>query len=319
MATSIEIDNLVVRHGDLVAVDQLSLHVEAGQVVALLGPTGAGKTSTVEVLEGFRRPSEGRVSVLGLDPVAKHAELVGSIGVMLQQGGVYPVMGPAQVLRLFASYYDNPLDPAGLLERLGLTEVARTPWRRLSGGEQQRLSLALALIGRPSVLFLDEPTAGVDVHGRATIREVIAEQAASGVTVLLTTHEMAEAEAVADRVAIIHRGRLATEGTMAELTGGGVRFGADPGLDVVGLSHALGAAVIVATPGTYVVEADASGELVADLGRWLADRDLTLGDLRSGATLEDTYTAIVGELAEAAPIDRGLSGRAATRSSRRRR
>ena len=320
MTASIEIEDLVVRHGDLMAVDHLTLSVEEGSVMALLGPNGAGKTSTVETLEGLRAPTEGRVRVLGLDPLADRARLVPSIGVMLQQGGVYPVMSPIEALRLFAAYYDDPLDPAGLLERLSLTEVAATPWRRLSGGEQQRLSLALALVGRPRVLFLDEPTAGVDVHGRTTIREVVAEQAAEGVTVLLTTHEMAEAEAVADHVAIIHRGRLAVTGTMAELTGGGVRFRAPAGLDTADLSAALGAPVAEVLPGTYSVEADTSGSLVADLGTWLAEHGHALSDLRSGASLEDAYSAVVGELALAEePVDRGLSGRSAQRSRGRRR
>ena len=314
------IEDLVVRHGELTAVDHLSLEVAEGGVMALLGPNGAGKTSTVETLEGLRAPSAGRVRVLGLDPISERSRLVADIGVMLQQGGVYPVMTPDQALRLFAAYYADPLDPADLLERLGLAEVAATPWRRLSGGEQQRLSLALALVGRPRVLFLDEPTAGVDVHGRATIREVIAEQASQGVTILLTTHEMAEAEAVADRVAIIHRGRLAVSGTMDELTSGGVRFGAPAGLDVADLSAALGATVIVTVPGSYAIDADTSGSLVGDLAGWLASRGLSLSDLRSGASLEDAYRAVVGELALAeASVDRGLSGRPATSGRRRRR
>ena len=317
---SIVIEDLVVRHGELTAVDHLSLEVAEGGVMALLGPNGAGKTSTVETLEGIRAPSAGRVRVLGLDPISERSRLVADIGVMLQQGGVYPVMTPDQALRLFAAYYADPLDPADLLERLGLAEVAATPWRRLSGGEQQRLSLALALVGRPRVLFLDEPTAGVDVHGRATIREVIAEQASQGVTILLTTHEMAEAEAVADRVAIIHRGRLAVSGTMDELTSGGVRFGAPAGLDVGNLSAALGATVIETVPGSYAIDADTSGSLVGDLAGWLASRGLSLSDLRSGASLEDAYRAVVGELALAeASVDRGLSGRPATSGRRRRR
>lgn len=291
-------NELVVRHGSVIAVDQLSLEVAEGEVLALLGPNGAGKTSTVETLEGYRSPDAGTVKVLGLDPVADHRALVRVMGIMLQHGGVYPTMTPRQVLRLFAAYYPDPVPPDSLLERLGLTHVAATPWRRLSGGEQQRLSLCLALIGRPSVLFLDEPTAGVDLHGRAAIREVIAEQAASGVAIILTTHELAEAEVVADRVAIIHRGRLAVQGTLAELTGGGVRFTAPPDLDLLSLGHTLGAGVTQAAPGRYVIDADASPSLVASLGGWLAERGATLDELRSGATLEDTYVTIVGELAD---------------------
>ena len=301
MDFALSISGLVVRHGDLVAVDQLSLDVQPGEVLALLGPNGAGKTTTVETLEGYRRPDEGSVRVLGLDPVADHRALVPSIGVMLQQGGVYPVMTPAQALALYAAYYDNPVRPAELLERLGLEEVATTPWRRLSGGEQQRTSLALALIGRPKVLFLDEPTAGVDLHGRATIRHLIAEQRELGVTILMTTHEMAEAEAVADRVAILHKGALARVGALSELTGGGVRFSTSPGIDLASLSESLSVTVEELEPGRYRIATTASPELVAHLGSWLAERSLTLGELRSGASLEDTYAEIVGDLALVVP------------------
>jgi ABC-2 type transport system ATP-binding protein len=237
------------------------------------------------------------VRVLGLDPVTDHRRLVPDIGVMLQQGGVYPVMTPAQALRLFAGYYPDPVPPHELLSRLGLDEVASTPWRRLSGGEQQRVSLALALIGRPKVLFLDEPTAGVDLHGRASIREVIAEQRMLGTAILLTTHELAEAEAVADRVAILHRGRLARIGTIGELTGGGVRFRAPAGLDLADLSMTIGATVTAQDDGRYRIEAEASPQLVADLGAWLAGRGATLDELRSGASLEDAYVEVVGDLA----------------------
>ncbi len=133
--------------------------------MALLGPNGAGKTSTVETLEGYRRPADGTVRVLGLDPIADHRALTRRMGVMLQRGGVYPAMSPREAVRLFAGYYDDSEEPEGLLYRVGLIPVATTPWRRLSGGEQQRLSLALALVGRPWVAFLDEPTAGVDPAG----------------------------------------------------------------------------------------------------------------------------------------------------------
>ena len=312
MDAALTISGLVVRHGSVTAVDHLDLEIATGEVLALLGPNGAGKTTTVETLEGYRSPDEGVVRVLGLDPVADHARLVPSIGVMLQHGGVYPVMTPRQALTLYAAYYDDPVPPVELLERLGLTGVAATPWRRLSGGEQQRTSLALALIGRPRVLFLDEPTAGVDLHGRAAIRELVLEQRAAGVSVLMTTHEMAEAEAVADTVAILHRGQLARVGTLAELTGGGVRFQTAAGLDIAALGAVLGTAVTEEAPGRYTIAATTSPELVASLGTWLAARGATLDELRSGASLEDTYTEVVGELAfETAPE------RPAARSSRR--
>ena len=315
MEPTLHISGLIVRHGDVTAVDQLNLDVMEGEVLALLGPNGAGKTTTVETLEGYRRPDAGYVRVLGLDPVADHAQLIPSLGVMLQHGGVYPVMTPRQALTLYAAYYDTPVAPSELLARLDLEHVATTPWRRLSGGEQQRTSLALALIGRPRVLFLDEPTAGVDLHGRAAIREIIAEQRAAGVTVLMTTHEMAEAEAVADRVAIMHRGVLARLGTLADLTGGGVRFRAPAGLDLSALSTALSTHVEEYSAGHYRITAASDPALIAKLGSWLAENGASLEELRSGASLEDTYREVVGDLASETDVRAASTGR--PRRSRR--
>ena len=206
----------------------------------MLGPNGAGKTSTVETLEGYRRPAAGQVRVLGLDPIADHAALSGRVGVMLQRGGVYPMLGPRRVLDLFAGYYPDPVPADELLDLVGLRAVAATPWRHLSGGEQQRLSLALALVGRPEVAFLDEPTAGVDPEGRIAVRAVVAGLKEKGVCVVLTTHELGEAEKMADRIVILSAGRVVLEGTPHGLTAGAgagrrpaappvVTFGAPPG------------------------------------------------------------------------------------------
>ncbi len=241
---AVRCDELIVRYGSTVAVDRLSFTAGRGEVVAVLGPNGAGKTSTVECLEGYRPVSGGTASVLGLDPRRDHTALAARIGVMLQRGGVYPMLGATRLLRLFAGYYDCPADPDELLERVGLSRVARTPWRRLSGGEQQRLSLALALIGRPEVLFLDEPTAGVDPEGRLAVRDIVDEQRVGGSCVVLTTHELAEAERLADRVVIIDGGRKLAEGTPAGLSSsseqGTVRFGAAAGLDMGALRAGIG-------------------------------------------------------------------------------
>jgi ABC-2 type transport system ATP-binding protein len=297
---AVEVSELVVRYGHTTAVDRLSLQAEAGQVLALLGPNGAGKTTTVETLEGYRRPSAGHARVLGLDPIADHARLVPQIGVMLQRGGVYPAMNARDALHLFAAYYDDHDDPEALLDRVGLRGVAGTPWRRLSGGEQQRLSLALALVGRPRVAFLDEPTAGVDPQGRLLIRQVVRDLRAAGVCVVLTTHELEEAEKLADRVVIVDRGVVVAEGTPAELmaAGGGreIRFGAPAGLDTAALGERLGAAVVEERAGEYRVEAAAAPVTVAALTAWLAERDLPLADLRAGReTLEDVFLRLTGE------------------------
>ena len=294
MQAAIEVSDLTVRYGDTVAVDKLTLRAAVGRITALLGPNGAGKTSTVEAMEGYRRPAGGSIRVLGLDPVRDHGALVRRMGVMLQAGGVYTAIRPAEVLRLFAAYYPDPEDPDTLLDRVGLGARRRTPWRHLSGGEQQRLSLALALVGRPEVAFLDEPTAGIDPAGRRLIREVIAGLRDRGVTVVLTTHDLDEAERLADHVAIIDHGRLVAEGAprvLREAAGGDeIRFGAAAGLDVDALALALGAPVEEVTPGEYRVAGTASPATVAALTSWLAAHDLSLADLRAGRhRLEDVF------------------------------
>ena len=305
---AVEISGLVVRYGQVTAVDGLSLVASAGEVLAMLGPNGAGKTSTIESLEGYRRPASGLVRVLGLDPVADRARLAPHIGVMLQRGGVYPAMSALDALRLFASYYDDPEDPEGLLERVGLSDVAGTRWRRLSGGEQQRLSMALALVGKPAVAFLDEPTAGVDPAGRLALRSVIAGLRDRGACVLLATHEMAEVEHLADRVAIVDRGRLVAEGTPAQLkaaAGEGdprIRFSAPPGVDTAALGTALGAGVTEAAPGQYEAAVEPTPAALARLTAWLAERDLALADLRtSGRTLEEAFLHLTGTDATSLP------------------
>jgi ABC-2 type transport system ATP-binding protein len=296
---AVAVRDLVVRYGQRAAVDGVSFSAEAGRVLALLGPNGAGKTTIIETLEGYRRASSGEVRVLGLHPRAQHRALVPHIGVMLQQGGVYPAMGAGEVVSLFARYYQRPEPPGVLLDRLGLTSVARTPWRRLSGGEQQRVSLALALVGRPRVAFLDEPTAGIDPAGRQIVRQVIRELRDRGVCVLLATHELPEAEQLADHVVIVDRGKVVASGTPAELMaatrGREIRFGAPPGLPTGELALALGAQVVEEQPGEYLVAAEAAPATVAALTAWLAQRDLPLSDLRAGRQrLEDVFLRLVG-------------------------
>jgi len=305
---AVEVSGLTVRYDGTTApaVDGLDLHADAGEVLVVLGPNGAGKTSTVETLEGYRRPSSGRVRVLGLDPQADHAALTGRMGVMLQRGGVYPMLGPRRVLDLFGRYYAEPRGTDELLGLVGLGRVASTPWRHLSGGEQQRLSLALALIGRPDVAFLDEPTAGVDPEGRLAVRAVVAGLREQGVCVVLTTHELGEAETMADRIVILAAGRVVVEGTPAGLARAGgaapvITFGAPAGLDTVALAAAVGTGVVVVEtrPGRYRVEGDAAGTpaATAAVATFLAEKGAALTELVAGRTLEDVYFAAVGEAA----------------------
>ncbi|MGC8511830.1 MAG: ABC transporter ATP-binding protein [Acidimicrobiales bacterium] len=305
--SAVEVENLKVCYGEKVAVASLDLRVAAGEVVALLGRNGAGKTSTVETLEGYRRPTQGRVRVLGLDPSkrSEHRALASKIGVMLQKGGVYPGMGAKEALRLFGSFYDNPMDVDELVEDLELTGVSKTPWRRLSGGEQQRVSLALALVGRPAVAFLDEPTAGVDPRGRLVIRDKVAALRRDGAAVLVTTHELDEADRIADRIAIMDRGRLVALGSPSELVSrsprsGQIHFNAPAGIDTSSLAFHISADVQETAPGAYTVSAGRdtgpknSGDLVGALTAWLAAQGLPLGSLRVGASLEDVFLDVTG-------------------------
>lgn len=205
---AISIEGVSKSYQGRLVVDSLDLAVGAGELMAVLGPNGAGKTTTIEMAEGFRRPDGGRITVLGLDPRSDGRQLHALVGLMLQEGGIYPAIQVGEAARLFASYFARPEDPGALLERVGLSQKAHFRYRQLSGGEKQRLSLALALVGTPRVLFLDEPTAGMDPRARLLTWEIVKERQRAGVTVVLTTHSMEEAERLADRVAIVRQGRL---------------------------------------------------------------------------------------------------------------
>jgi ABC-2 type transport system ATP-binding protein len=300
---AISVVGLAKHYGTTRAVDGLSFDVARGEVFGLLGPNGAGKTTTVETLEGYRTPDLGTVRVLGLDPVRDAAQLRPRIGVMLQEGGLYPGLKPLELLALFAAYYDEAESPVALLETVGLGEAAHTAVRRLSGGQRQRLSLACALIGRPEVVFLDEPTAGMDPHARATTWQLVRDLRDRGVTVLLTTHAMDEAEHLCDRVAIVTGGKLAALGSPAELTQHAVAdeiwFAADPGLDAGAVGRALGlpdGAVAEDRPGEYVVQAAGTPGRIADLACFLRDQNVTLAALQAGRrSLEEVFLQITAE------------------------
>ncbi|TDD10903.1 ABC transporter ATP-binding protein [Nonomuraea deserti] len=294
---AVEIIDLVKRYGGTTAVDGLTLRAERGAVTAVLGPNGAGKTSTVEICEGFRVADAGTVRVLGLAPALP--ELRPRVGVMLQAGGVPPAMRCAEWLRLVSRFYARPLDADALLARLGLTEHVRTPYRRLSGGQQQRLSLAAAVVGRPELVFLDEPTAGLDPQARHACWDLVGELRGAGVSVVLTTHHMDEAERLADHVAIIDRGRVVAEGSPASLTGAErqLRFRARPGLALEELLNALpaGSAAKESPAGHYIIEGLVGPELLGTVTAWCASEGVTADDLRiERRTLEDVFLELTG-------------------------
>src|SRR5216117_1751052 len=218
MANSIlQVENLVKRYGDVEAVRGVSFNVEEGEVFGLLGPNGAGKTSTVEILEGLRDPDGGRVSVCGLDPQRESGALKHEIGAALQSTSLPDKLRVLEALRLFASFYKRGRKPEELLKRFGLEEKRNTFYNQLSGGQKQRLALAMALVNDPKVIFLDEPTAGLDPQVRREIYDVIEELKRDQKTILMTTHYIEEAERLCDRVAIIDHGNLIALGTPREI------------------------------------------------------------------------------------------------------
>jgi ABC-2 type transport system ATP-binding protein len=298
---AVEIDGLVKRYRTTTAVAGLSLRAERAQVTAILGPNGAGKTTTIETCEGYRKPDGGTVRVLGLDPIADARALRPRVGVMLQSGGVPTTVRAAEYLRVMASFYASPLDPALLLDTLGLTGCARTPYKQLSGGQQQRLALAAAIVGRPELVFLDEPTAGLDPQARHATWELIENLRAAGTAVILATHYMEEAERLADQVAIVDHGRLVADDTPATLTGtsGQLRFRAEPGLDTDGLLAALpvGSAAKESPAGHYLVERPEGidPQLIAAVTAWCAERGVLAARLQiESRTLEDVFLELTG-------------------------
>lgn len=291
---------LVKRYGRSTAVDGLDLELAPSSVLALLGPNGAGKTTTVEVCTGFARADAGEVRVLGVDPAGAPDALRARIGVMPQGGGAYPGVHAGEMLRVVAACAAHPLDVGWLSGVLGLDACGRTPYKRLSGGQQQRLALACAVVGRPELVFLDEPTAGMDPQGRRLVWDLISALRRDGVAVLLTTHLMEEAEALADDVVIVDHGRVVAHGTPAALTAGEqqeLRFRARPGMDLDGLRTALpdgyGAAEPIA--GRYLVQGRINPAVLSVITSWCAEQGALADDVQvARRSLEDVFLELTG-------------------------
>ena len=308
-APAVEINGLVMRYGPKTAVDELSLTVPRHTITAVLGPNGAGKTTTLETCEGYRRPQQGTVRVLGLDPVRDRRDLLPRIGVMLQAGGAWSGVRAMEMLHHVARLHAHPLDVDALAERLGLGDCGGTPYRRLSGGQQQRLGLAMAVVGRPELVFVDEPTAGMDPQARRSTWDLLEELRADGVTVVLTTHYMDEAERLADQIHIIDQGRLIASGTPLQLTRGGTvatirlvvtrPFPAEaPEL----LRLALGAdtEVAVLDEVSLLVTGPADASTLAKVSRWCEESGVLPESLTLGQrNLEDVFLQLTGRELEA--------------------
>ena len=289
---SVVVENLSVSYGDLVAVDNVSFEAPSGGVTVILGPNGAGKTSTIEVCEGFRTAKSGSVRVLGLDPVSDHRALTERMGVMLQGGGVYPSARVRDVVSHFCALHNKGVNATQLVERVGLSNRSTGTWRKLSGGEQQRLSLALALAADPDVIFLDEPTSGVDIDGRDIIADIIRDLAARGTTVVLASHDMAEAEKVATHAVLFNSGKVIASGEILKLLTSRkhLRFTSSVGLVPAELAVSINSPVVAIGDGVYEVASEPTPQLMTRISQWLADNSHPLLGVDMGTeSLEDTY------------------------------
>jgi ABC-2 type transport system ATP-binding protein len=300
---ALEVHDLVKSYGGRPAVAGLDLSAPPGRVTAVLGPNGAGKTTTIESCEGLRRPDSGTIRVLGLDPERNRAELRPRVGVMLQDGGLPSGARSQTVLDHVARMYAAPRDVPELSARLGIDAFGRTTVRRLSGGQRQRLALATAVVGRPDLLFLDEPSAGLDPQARMAVWDLVRELRGDGVSVVLTTHDMAEATELADHVVIVDHGTVIAAGTLEELCGvkgsTALNFRGPPAIDLGDLRPNLGpgATVVERAPGRYLVTRPAPVEpaLVATVATWAAGHGILIADLASASTtLEDVFLDLTG-------------------------
>ena len=278
-------------YGQITAVNSVSFTARTGKITVILGSNGAGKTSTLEVCEGFRSPTAGSVRVLGLDPLRERGELNRHMGVMLQDGGVYPSSRVGEVIEHYCALYGNQMKANDLIERVGLAHRRSSTWRRLSGGEKQRLSLALALAAKPTIAFLDEPTAGVDVEGREMIREVVRDLSMEGCTVIMATHELDEADRCADDVIVFHQASIVASGTLQSLRQGHdeIRFTTARGIDPSALSAHIGATVLQ-DGSDYVVAGTSDAKIIGLISDWLAEQHQGIDNLRAGSQrLEEIF------------------------------
>ena len=297
----IEVNHLTKRYGDRAAVDGVSFSVEEGEIFGILGPNGAGKTTTVESIAGLRSPDGGTISVLGLDPRRDRERLRSLVGVQLQESELPDRMTVGEALDLFASFYEEPADPRTLIADLGLEDKRDTAYRHLSGGQKQRLSIALALVGRPRIAILDELSTGLDPQARRETWQLIESMRDRGVTVLLVTHLMEEAERLADRVAVFGEGRLIALDTPAGIVSMAdpeqrLRFRPSVPVDEELLTD-LPEVRSVERAGPVVV-VTGTGNVIQAVTSVLARHQIVANDLRiEQANLDDAYLALTGRLA----------------------
>ncbi len=297
---AIVVEDLQKSYGDLRAVDGLSFAVEAGEVFGLLGPNGAGKTTTVEILIGLRERDGGHVQVKGFDPAQEGEAVKAQIGVQLQQTELFPLLSVEEILGLFASFYRDSKPIAELLDLVGLQERRKAKYRHLSGGQKQRLSLALTLINDPALVFLDEPTTGLDPQARRALWDIVEQMRDQGKTVLLTTHYMEEAEVLCQRVAVIDYGKILALGTPRDLVDEfvperAIEIALADGLDASSLEALTGVTRVVIKNGSAAIYTTNIRETMASLLQESGESALNLDSLRiQRGTLEDVFLHLTG-------------------------
>lgn len=294
---ALDIRDLLVRYGDRAVVDRFTMSAQAGQITALIGPNGAGKTTTVEVCVGLRSRQAGEVQVLGVDPRLATPDHRSKVGVMLQDGGLYPTARARAWLRTLGAMTQDSMDADELITELGINPV--TTVRRMSGGEVQRLKLASALIGRPELLFLDEPTTALDPSARDALWGFLRRLRDEGVCIVLTTHDLGDVEDVADTVTVMAQGRTVVTGPVSQLTGTqeGLRFRARPELDTHGLQGALpeGYTVRERAAGEYVITGLPTPEILATAASWCAEHGVLATQIHTGTqSLADVLRELPG-------------------------
>lgn len=300
--TALEVRHLHKRYGRHVAVDDVSFTVEEGEIFGIIGPNGAGKTTTVESIAGLRTPDSGSISVLGLDPRKNRAEVRERLGVQLQESSFQDAIKVAEALELYSSFYRNPADWRELMELLGLTEKRNVQYRALSGGQKQRLSIALALVGNPQIAILDELTTGLDPQARRDTWRLIERVRDTGVTILLVTHFMDEAERLCDRIAVIDSGRVAAVDSPAGLIAQAsevqqVRFRVSRPLDRTALTELPGVTDVEVTEDQWRVTG--GGQLLSSVAGALARAEVVAEELRvDHRTLDDAFVAFTGRAPE---------------------
>ena len=294
----LSVSQLVIKYGNVTAVDHVSFTAQPGRVTVILGPNGAGKTSTIEACEGFLSPTAGSVQVLELNPFLQRKQLNRLMGIMLQDGGIYPSARVGELVQQYCALYGNGVDANALIARVGLQDVATTTYRKLSGGEKQRLSLALALAALPKIIFLDEPTSGIDVNGRDLVRSIIRKLRDAGCCVIVATHELDEAERIADDVLVFHRGNVVASGTLHELRSGReeIRFRSHSLIDVHSLSTTLGYTVEQTRQSEFTIVGTSDSRVIVQLTDWAKANNVDIGDIGAGSQrLDDVFRRLTAE------------------------